>query len=137
MKLIIAGGRDIETGLQLITQIIETYYSVCHGDNTLFDPTQITEVVSGGANGIDSAGELWANVTYKRNDGSIKSKIKVKRFKPDWKTYGKAAGPIRNKKMAKYADALLLIWDGKSKGSANMKKEMKALGKPIFEEIVK
>ena len=46
---------------------------------------------------------------------------------------GKAAGHVRNKKMAEYGDALLLIWDGKSKGSANMKKEMQKLNKPIYE----
>ncbi len=61
----------------------------------------------------------------------------LKEFPPDWEKHGKAAGPIRNKEMAEYADALLLIWDGKSRGSASMKKEMEKLEKPIYEVILK
>jgi hypothetical protein len=39
--------------------------------------------------------------------------------------------------MAEYADALLLIWDGKSRGSLNMKQQMLKLEKPVYEVIVK
>jgi uncharacterized phage-like protein YoqJ len=35
--------------------------------------------------------------------------------------------------MAEYADALLLIWDGESRGSKNMLFNMKKLGKQVFE----
>ena len=59
--------------------------------------------------------------------------IPVKYFRPDWDKRGKAAGPIRNQEMAKYADVLLLIWDGKSKGSLSMRDAMEKLNKPIFE----
>jgi len=58
-------------------------------------------------------------------------------FPADWDTHGRAAGPIRNKQMAEYGDALLLIWDGESRGSANMKSNMKKLGKPVYEIIIK
>lgn len=92
--------------------------------------TEITEVVSGAAIGVDQEGEHWAS-----HYGA-----KVKRFpveKEDWINKGKSAGPIRNKKMADYADALLLIWDGQSRGSANMKYQMERLNKPIYEIILK
>ena len=89
---------------------------------------KVTEIVSGGCpSGADAAGERWAS----END------VGVLRFKAEWEKYGKAAGPIRNKKMAEYADALLLIWDGKSPGSRNMREEMKKLGKKIYEVKVK
>jgi hypothetical protein len=39
--------------------------------------------------------------------------------------------------MAEEADALLLIWDGESKGSANMKKEMLFKNKPVYEVILR
>jgi hypothetical protein len=39
--------------------------------------------------------------------------------------------------MAEEGDALLLIWDGESKGSANMKKEMLFKKKPIYEVILR
>jgi len=70
----------------------------------------ITEVVSGGAKGVDRLGELWAQ---KRN-------IPITRFPAEWNKYGKRAGYIRNKEMALYADALLAIWDGESKGTKHM-----------------
>lgn len=38
--------------------------------------------------------------------------------------------------MAEYGDALLLIWDGKSRGNASMKKEMQKQNKPIFEVVL-
>ncbi len=87
----------------------------------------ITEIVSGDAHGVDTSGENYADA----------ADLPVKFFYPDWDTHGKAAGPIRNRRMAEYADALLLIWDGKSKGSASMKAEMTKLNKPIYEVIMK
>lgn len=41
-------------------------------------------------------------------------------FKADWDKHGKAAGFKRNTEMAKYADALIAFWDGKSKGTKHM-----------------
>lgn len=63
--------------------------------------------------------------------------VTYKGFPADWETYGKSAGPIRNRQMAQYADALLLIWDGESRGSANMREEMQKLGKPVYEVIIR
>lgn len=118
MKIIIAGSRTLQI-------FEEGIYSLLCAHK--IHRNQYTEVVSGGAGGIDKCGEFFA--TYYNVD--------LKRFPADWDTHGKAAGVIRNKQMAEYADALLLIWDGKSRGSANMKKEMEKLGKPIYEVIIK
>ena len=41
-------------------------------------------------------------------------------FPADWDKYGKAAGFIRNEQMAQNADALVVFWDGKSRGTKNM-----------------
>lgn len=68
------------------------------------------EIVSGCANGIDKCGEEYA----KRNG------LSVKRFPANWKKYNKAAGPMRNREMAQYADGCICIWDGYSRGTANM-----------------
>ena len=86
-----------------------------------------TEIVDGGAKGIDYLGKKWAIENYK----------KFKTFPANWDEFGKAAGHIRNGEMAQYSDALLLIWDGESKGSANMRKQMDQLDKPIYEVIFK
>lgn len=85
-----------------------------------------TEIVSGKAPGADKHGETWAE----------SAGIPVKPFPADWDNitipgavvrkrgdgtpYNAAAGPMRNGQMARYADALLLVWDGKSKGSEDM-----------------
>lgn len=71
--------------------------------------------------GADYLGELYAEHIG----------VKVAKFPANWTKYGPAAGPIRNAQMAKYADALVAVWDGDSKGTANMIQEMRVLGKPI------
>lgn len=118
MKLIIAGSRTIT----LSTNTIEMYIG-----SSLPVGSEIHEIVCGMAKGIDLSGKAWAD----------ERECPVTEFPADWDTFGKAAGAIRNKQMADYADQLLLIWDGQSKGSANMKQQMIKLGKPVYEVIIK
>jgi len=100
MKVIIAGGRDFGKKVVLIDAF--RHFQKEYGE--------ITEVVCGMAPGADTLGMLWADFMD----------IPVKKFPADWDKNGKAAGPIRNKQMAEYADALIAFWDGKSKGTKNM-----------------
>lgn len=116
MKVIIAGTRTL-------TDLSSEYLdSVTEKSDFI-----ITEIVCGCAEGVDTAGEAWGDENL----------IPVKHFQADWALYGNYAGPIRNKKMAVYADALILIWNGSSKGSQSMKNEMRKLNKPIYEVIIK
>ena len=69
-----------------------------------------TEIVSGTAKGADLLGEKYAK---ERN-------FSIKRFPADWDKNGKSAGYIRNEEMAKYANACVCFWDGKSKGTQHM-----------------
>lgn len=110
MKLIIAGSR---TGN--INHILEKL-------EQLPIIKQATEIVSGGCpTGADKAGEIYA-----QQYGVI-----ITVFNADWNAHGKAAGPIRNSMMAKYADSLVCFWDGKSRGTANIIKCMNDLKKPV------
>ena len=115
MKLIIAGSRTLKLGGVIL-----------HGSlgNFNLDPK---EIIEGGAKGVDKYAADYATV----------NQIPLKTFHADWDKHGKAAGPIRNREMAEYADALLLIWDGESKGSFNMKRTMLELNKPVYEVILK
>ena len=103
VKIIIAGSR-ILSNYDLVAmecdRFIGEYFSDCD-----------IEVVSGKCGqGADAIGEKYAeNRSYK-----------VKEFPADWNKYGHAAGPIRNAKMADYANAAIVFWDGKSRGSINM-----------------
>ena len=99
--------------------------------------TKVTEIVSGGATGVDACAKRLTQDKYPTDMIGMRLVGKYKEFPANWENHGKAAGPIRNKQMAEYADALLLIWDGESRGSANMKKEIQKLKKPIYEVILR
>ena len=109
MKVIIAGSRTIQNYNLVLNAIKASGF-------------KITEVVSGGAGGVDSMGETWA---YAHN-------VPIKQFPTDWNKYGKSAGYRRNEQMAEYADALILVWDGQSKGSAHMLKLSKCYSIKVF-----
>jgi hypothetical protein len=128
MKLIIAGSRDLNPCQTFIHELIVGLFRIGHEQNVT-NHTQV-EIVCGLAKGVDLAGRDYA-LEY------FDTPMSIKQFPADWETHGKAAGPIRNGQMAEYADVLLLIWDGESKGSANMKENMLKLKKPIYEVILK
>lgn len=81
-----------------------------------------TEVVSGHCNGVDLYGEKWAKMR----------KIPVRIFYTDWATQGKAAGMERNLKMAQYADAAVILWDGESRGAEHLIFEARKQGLMIY-----
>jgi hypothetical protein len=124
MKVIIAGSRSI-TDFETIKKAI----GCC--------PFSISEVVSGGAKGVDVLGEKYA-------EGE---KIPIKVFKAlwdkldapgafiktnSWGKYNVKAGLDRNKQMGDYADALIAVWDGHSTGTNHMINYMHKLGKEVF-----
>ena len=115
MRLIIAGGRTLKLSGQELDEIMEE----------LWVPDPDT-VVTGLASGIDTAGARWARY----------HNIPLDLYPAEWSLYGKAAGPMRNQKMAENADGLLLIWDGKSRGSKSMKFEAEKRGLDIWEKLV-
>ena len=111
MKLIIAGSRTI-TNPELLEKAMIA---------SKFAQEELEEIISGGAKGVDTLGELWAT----------KHNVPIKRFPADWDKHGKGAGPIRNKKMAEYVGAsggLLALWDGASPGTNHMMFVAKSLG---------
>lgn len=87
--------------------------------------SEISLVLCGGAKGADHWGQEWAVSTDRL----------VEYFPAEWMRHGKKAGPIRNREMAEAAEALILVWDGKSKGSANMKREAERMGLKIWEHV--
>lgn len=109
MKLVIAGSRFSDLSEADLARLEAIHAE--HG---------VTEVVSGGAKGVDRAGELWAETRG----------IPVRVFKPDWRRYRQGAGPVRNREMAAYADAAVLFPGGS--GTRNMLAEARRAGLRIF-----
>lgn len=112
MKTVIAGSRSI-TDRKIVDEAIQA------------SGFTITEVVSGGARGVDSLGECWAS----------DNNIPVTRFPARWNLHGRSAGPIRNHQMADYADALIAVWDGESKGTLDMITQAKCRGLHVYVHI--
>lgn len=114
MIFIIAGSRYI-TDYDLLLHAIKTHN------------LDITGVISGCARGVDTLGERYAQEMH----------LPVAKFPAEWDLYGKSAGAIRNGIMAQAAKdlggALLLVWNGYTKGSANMKRQASDLGLKIYE----
>ena len=104
MKLAIIGSRT------LVVPNIEEYL-----------PKDVTEIVSGGAKGIDQAAARYARING----------IKLTEFLPDYARYGRGAPLKRNEQIADYADAVLAFWDGKSPGTKYTIDLFQKLGKPI------
>lgn len=109
MRTIIAGSRGIRDERQLREAL-----QACGWVPSV--------VLSGTAQGVDRMGERWA----------ARNSIPCERFPADWKMYGKAAGYLRNLEMAYKADALIALWDGRSRGTKNMICEAQARGLKVY-----
>lgn len=70
-------------------------------------PKDITEIVSGGARGIDTCAKEYA----------VANNIKLTEFLPEYEKYGRSAPLKRNLQIIDYADEVLAFWDGKSRGT--------------------
>ena len=85
-----------------------------------FLPEGVTEIVSGGARGVDTAA-----ATYAKAHG-----IKLTEFLPDYKTYGRRAPLLRNITIIDYSDTVMAFWDGHSHGTAFVIQKCRERGKP-------
>jgi len=93
MKVAIVGSRDF-ADYEYLKSKLDTFLG-------------IDLIISGGARGADSLAERYAK------ENNIETKI----FLPDWNTYGKQAGFIRNRDIVHACDLLVAFWDGKSRGT--------------------
>ncbi len=92
MKLLIAGSRNIKDF-----------------DLSPYIPHDVELIISGSADGVDTLAENYAD----------KHKISKLILRPDYSRYKRAAPLKRNEEMVDIADFLLVIWDGRSKGTSH------------------
>lgn len=114
MKTIIAGSRSI-TSMHELEEVIK---------DSLFT---ITEVVSAGDIGVDRLGETWAE----------EHGVPIKKFHPDFDMYKDSAPKKTNIEMVAYADAVLVLWDGKSQTTEQLLLEAHRAELPTKCRIVK
>ena len=104
MKLMIAGSRSIK-----------------NFDLSEYVPPQTDLIISGGANGVDSLAEQYAD----------RYKLSKLILRPRYDLYGRGAPLRRNEQMIEFADEVLVIWDGVSKGTQYSVKYAEKRNKPI------
>lgn len=99
MNVIIAGSRTLTDVMQVVKAINSA-------------PFEVEKIITGGCpTGADRIAELYAALYG----------IPVEVFPADWKAHGR-------RQMAEVGDALIAVWDGKSRGTANMIREARSHG---------
>ncbi len=104
MKLMIAGSRSIE-----------------NIDISPYIPKETTHIISGGAKGVDTLAEQYAD----------RHKIPKTIIRPNYALYKKGAPLKRNIEMVDMCDSLLVFWDGKSRGTKHTIDYAKKTNKPV------
>ena len=89
-------------------------------------PEDTTEIVSGGAKGIDTCARKYA----------ISHGIKLTEFLPEYSRYGRGAPLKRNLKIIEYADVVIAFWDRQSKGTKNVIENCKKLNVKVDVHII-
>jgi len=116
MRVLVCGDREW-SNRQLL-------YSVLDEINSPDQP--IDAVIEGEARGADTMARQWAEWTG----------IPVERYPAEWGVHGRAAGPIRNKRMLVEGkpDLIVAFHDDleRSKGTAHMVSEGRRVGMAIY-----
>lgn len=112
MKVIIAGSRTVKDYM-LVEQAMYAAQL----------PSAPTCIISGGANGVDTLGQVWA----------LRRNLPVRVFRPNYGMYpGHIAPLMRNTEMAAAADALVAVWNAGSRGTQDMITKARARGLFVF-----
>lgn len=111
MRVIVAGTRYVESHELVARAILDSGFDV----TLLVSGGQITYRDGVPVGGVDWLGECWA----------LDRGLPIKRYFAQWGRYGRRAGPIRNKLMSENADALVAVWDYKSRGTRDMIERMR------------
>lgn len=110
MRIIVTGGRDCADREAVFTAL-----------DKLNAESQIVRVIQGGASGADRLAAQWA----------IQNNIACETCPADWRTHGRAAGPIRNANMlTNHPGATVVAFPG-GRGTADMVRRAEIAGARI------
>ena len=96
-------------------------HSITSFDLSPYVPDEVALIITGGAKGIDTLAEAYAR----------EREISTLTVKPRYEKYGRAAPILRDEEMVDMADAVLVIWDGTSRGSKHTADYARKQGKPL------
>lgn len=114
MKIAVVGSRTISDAAAL-AEMLKPYAG------------QVTEVISGGAAGVDTLADSWA----KEHDKPLTV------IRPDYERHSRKLAPIlRNREIVRRADVVFILWDGSSKGTAHTRREAQRQGKQMHERRI-
>lgn len=113
-KVLVCGSRSIQDRF-VVTQAMHSA------------PLSYDLIIHGGAPGVDSLADWIAK----------HSNIPVHVERPDYQAYPPKVAPLkRNEVMVDMADAVIAIWDGKSRGTEYTIEYAKKQGKPVYPHII-
>ena len=108
VRAVVCGGRDF-----LDQELV---------DRTL-DGLGITVLIEGGAHGADRLASAWA----------FRNRVPCARYKADWVTCGKRAGPIRNQQMLTEGKPGVVVAFPGGRGTADMVRRARLAGVHVVE----
>lgn len=89
---------------------------------------KVTEIVSGGARGIDTCAKQYA----------MENDLILTEFLPEYSKYGQIAPLVRNNLIIDYADEVIAFWDEKSRRTKYVIEKCKSKNKKIkiYKEVI-
>jgi hypothetical protein len=103
MRVAVVGSRTFTDWQEFHTALTRELW------NAFSDSDGPHEIISGGALGTDAMARRYAETR----------RWPYTEFPADWKTWGKAAGILRNRDIVRHADRVIAFWDGVSRGTAH------------------
>lgn len=94
---------------------------LCVNNLEKYLPECTTEIVSGGARGVDTSAKEYA----------LSHNIKLTEFLPEYSKYGRQGPLKRNITIIEYSDVVLAFWDGKSSGTKYVIENCKKRNIPV------
>ncbi len=89
-------------------------------------PKDTTEIVSGGARGVDASARDYA----------LRHGLKLTEYLPEYRRYGRAAPLKRNITIIENSDLVLAFWDGRSRGTKYVIDNCKKQNVPVEVHIL-
>lgn len=123
IRVLVCGGRDF-TNAPLLRAVLSRLHS----------ERGFTVLIEGGQRTYDrDKGEVIGGADYWARCWAMLMGVNVETVKADWKTHGKAAGPIRNQRMLDEFEPKLVVAFKGGAGTADMVKRSRKSGLEVIE----